>query len=222
MKYIKKFNQHSLYEAYIVGAEFIKPNLSLCVQEDEVHYNRYIPIHQVDFIESSGSNHIIIPLTHFPVLSNTNDKYFKIYVKFQMLDHGSDCNDGQSLLHIHCNRVDWNYNIYDSQTNIHVEHIFDKQNNWKESNYNYVNEHIIYEHNEYTWLQDWHLAKLYLFCWFSIDHNAVEYHSISRLYELKIWDNNDNLIMHLVPYKNESTNVTYIHDNITNNDYYFE
>ena len=27
MKYIKKFNQHSLYEAYIVGVEFIKPNL---------------------------------------------------------------------------------------------------------------------------------------------------------------------------------------------------
>ena len=43
MKYIKKFNQHSLYEAFIVGAEFVKPNLSLCVQEDEVHYTQYLP-----------------------------------------------------------------------------------------------------------------------------------------------------------------------------------
>jgi len=43
MKYIKKFNQHSLYEAFIIGAEFVKPNLSLCVQEDEVHYTQYIP-----------------------------------------------------------------------------------------------------------------------------------------------------------------------------------
>lgn len=41
MKYIKKFNQHSLYEAFIVGAEFIKPNLSLCVKENEVHYNKW-------------------------------------------------------------------------------------------------------------------------------------------------------------------------------------
>ena len=56
MKYIKKFNQHSLYEAYIVGTEFVKPNLSLCVEEDEVHYTQYIPTPKFLDILYSDSN----------------------------------------------------------------------------------------------------------------------------------------------------------------------
>jgi len=56
MKYIKKFNQHSLYEAYIVGTEFVKPNLSLCIEEGEVHYTQYIPTPKFLDILYSDSN----------------------------------------------------------------------------------------------------------------------------------------------------------------------
>jgi len=222
MKYLKKFNQHSLYENYALSSDFVKPNVSLCLQEDEVHYSQYVPIYQIEYIESSGSNHIIVPLTNFPQLSNTDDKYFKIYVKFQLLSAGNDCNNGYTLLQIHDNDTTWHYSIYDENNKIKISRIFDKDNNWSENNLTYENEGIIYENTVYTWIRNWNIANLYVFTWNNIKTNTFAYHSISRLYELKIWDNNDNLIMHLVPYKNDSTNEVYIHDNITNNDYHFE
>lgn len=36
MKYIKLFNKHSEYDAY----DILKPNISYCIQENEVHYNK--------------------------------------------------------------------------------------------------------------------------------------------------------------------------------------
>lgn len=39
MKYLKMFESHSGYETFTQGDEFIKPNVSHCVQENEVHYN---------------------------------------------------------------------------------------------------------------------------------------------------------------------------------------
>lgn len=43
MKYLKKFNNHSLYEAYLVSFNFIetegKDVVSFCKQQNEVHYN---------------------------------------------------------------------------------------------------------------------------------------------------------------------------------------
>ena len=40
-KYLKKFENHSAYEAAESG--LILPNVSLCVQEHDVHYNPYVP-----------------------------------------------------------------------------------------------------------------------------------------------------------------------------------
>lgn len=42
MKYLKKFENHSQYDAYISGGGAVLPNVSLCVQENEVHYNPYV------------------------------------------------------------------------------------------------------------------------------------------------------------------------------------
>ena len=39
MKYLKKFDTHSDYQTYITGQSKELPNVSLCVQENEVHYN---------------------------------------------------------------------------------------------------------------------------------------------------------------------------------------
>ena len=41
-KYIKKFTNHSQYESFTGTSEFILPNVSLCVYEDDVHYNPYV------------------------------------------------------------------------------------------------------------------------------------------------------------------------------------
>lgn len=42
MKYLKLFNDHSGYTEYIEG-DVIKPNVSHCIQEDEVHYTNRLP-----------------------------------------------------------------------------------------------------------------------------------------------------------------------------------
>ena len=42
--YLKKFENHTQYETYTASTEFITPNVSLCEQENEVHYNPYVPI----------------------------------------------------------------------------------------------------------------------------------------------------------------------------------
>jgi hypothetical protein len=49
MKYIKKFNDHSNYAAYIVGSKFINEvqskgeSVQYCQNQNEIHFNPYIP-----------------------------------------------------------------------------------------------------------------------------------------------------------------------------------
>lgn len=42
LKYIKQFANHTAYQS--AESNLDKPNVSLCVQEDEVHYNPYIDL----------------------------------------------------------------------------------------------------------------------------------------------------------------------------------
>lgn len=44
MKYLKKFETHSDYETYKNGQDYIQPNVSWCVDMDDVHYDMYIPV----------------------------------------------------------------------------------------------------------------------------------------------------------------------------------
>ena len=39
MKYLKLFNNHTAYETFESGGTMVKPNVSHCIQENEVHYN---------------------------------------------------------------------------------------------------------------------------------------------------------------------------------------
>ena len=41
-EFIKKFNNHNAYTAFTQTADFVKPNVSLCVNENEVHYSPFI------------------------------------------------------------------------------------------------------------------------------------------------------------------------------------
>ena len=43
-KYLKKFSTHTEYEAYINGSDKVLPNVSLCTQENEVHYNPIVVV----------------------------------------------------------------------------------------------------------------------------------------------------------------------------------
>lgn len=42
-KYIKLFETHSAYNAYITGQDAILPNVSYCEDNNEVHYNPFVP-----------------------------------------------------------------------------------------------------------------------------------------------------------------------------------
>ena len=39
MKYLKLFENHSGYSEYLASSEYLRPNVSHCIQENEVHYN---------------------------------------------------------------------------------------------------------------------------------------------------------------------------------------
>ena len=43
MKYLKRFDDHADYTAYTATTSFVRPNTSVCDQENEVHYNPLIP-----------------------------------------------------------------------------------------------------------------------------------------------------------------------------------
>jgi hypothetical protein len=42
MKNLKEFSAHSNYAAFLQTVDYIEPNVSLCVTENEVHYNPYV------------------------------------------------------------------------------------------------------------------------------------------------------------------------------------
>jgi uncharacterized protein (TIGR02145 family) len=52
MKYLKKFENHSAYEA--AESSLILPNVSLCSQEHEVHYNASSPAPSHEYVEIGG------------------------------------------------------------------------------------------------------------------------------------------------------------------------
>ena len=38
-EYLKKFNSHSEYETFKQSQQYIEPNVSVCVTENDIHYN---------------------------------------------------------------------------------------------------------------------------------------------------------------------------------------
>jgi hypothetical protein len=53
-KYLKLFETYTQYEQYITGDTVVLPNVSHCIQEEEVHYNPLQPTPQHDFVEIGG------------------------------------------------------------------------------------------------------------------------------------------------------------------------
>ena len=55
MDYLKLFQTHEEYEAFVSGGTMVRPNVSHCVQENEVHYNS-IAIMTVKYNVTNTSN----------------------------------------------------------------------------------------------------------------------------------------------------------------------
>ena len=74
MEYIKLFETHSSYETFINGGGVAKPNVSHCVQENEVHYNPFID-YSKDYltIESLTDDNTISWVTHADTYSFSGD-----------------------------------------------------------------------------------------------------------------------------------------------------
>jgi hypothetical protein len=53
--YLKEFSTHKEYEQYINGSDVILPNVSICTNEGDVHYNPPVdPCKQYDYVEIGG------------------------------------------------------------------------------------------------------------------------------------------------------------------------
>lgn len=50
MEYLKLFENHSQYEDFIETKDFIKPNVSYCIEQEEVHYNPFIRDYSKDYL----------------------------------------------------------------------------------------------------------------------------------------------------------------------------
>lgn len=71
-KYFKRFENHSQYEQYIQGGNYIKPNISVCDSEREIHYNSLFVHDYVDLSLPSGT----LWATENIKDSNGNNLYF--------------------------------------------------------------------------------------------------------------------------------------------------
>ena len=65
MKYLREFNNHEQYDRFTGTSEFILPNVSICIQEKDVHYNPYV---EPQYRNVSGESYC-----------NSYDKYVDVY-----------------------------------------------------------------------------------------------------------------------------------------------
>lgn len=85
-KYIKTFEYHDDYSDFIHSNDFIKPNVSHCINENEVHYNPLLPSgtlyrgsdiiaqNEVHYDETSNFYENLLYLGNFQVNTITYDK----------------------------------------------------------------------------------------------------------------------------------------------------
>lgn len=88
--YLKLFNTHAEYSAFTQTEEFVRPNVSHCIQENEVHYNPIpIPMVTCKFNVTDASAPIIICLSYDEedmLASNNFDKIIVDGVSISLID----------------------------------------------------------------------------------------------------------------------------------------
>lgn len=73
MRYIKTFNTHSQYETYKNSAEYTKPNVSFCIDNNDVHYNYNDPRLIAKYNVTSTSSETNIMYRYSPVPSQFSE-----------------------------------------------------------------------------------------------------------------------------------------------------
>lgn len=79
MYYLKLFQSHSEYEDFVSGGTMEKPNVSHCIQENEVHYNPWfqdikkINNYNTPFITSSSNNQFFNNPFTITMISSQNE-----------------------------------------------------------------------------------------------------------------------------------------------------
>lgn len=48
MEYLKLFENHSQYEDFVQSEDYLRPNVSHCIEQNEMHYNPTIPCVKLD------------------------------------------------------------------------------------------------------------------------------------------------------------------------------
>ena len=84
MKYIKKFENHNQYNAFTATTDFILPNVSTCIQENDVHYNPSC---------KESDNFIIIGEPSYPSEIEGTATSFDITVHYRETHIGSQCQE---------------------------------------------------------------------------------------------------------------------------------
>lgn len=107
-KYIKLFENHSQYETFIGGggdSPFIKPNVSYCIQENDVHYN--------------PRTQYTVRLKYIvPDLSNFDEKHWDSTTSQYVIDQECTeydlplCNESSAITEIKVNGVTWTGDAY--------------------------------------------------------------------------------------------------------------
>lgn len=99
---LKLFNEHSEYGSFIQTEGFTRPNVSYCIEENEVHYNPVI-IESLASIANLGENPDNVLWTP------TSDELMYIQATFDALDAGSvDWSEGT----LYVSKDNDNYNIW--------------------------------------------------------------------------------------------------------------
>lgn len=55
-QYLKLFGTHENYEDFVESGEMLKPNVSHCVQENEVHYNPFYEVISISNFSASSAS----------------------------------------------------------------------------------------------------------------------------------------------------------------------
>lgn len=98
---LKLFNEHSEYGSFIQTEGFTRPNVSYCIEENEVHYNPVI-IESLASIANLGEN------PNHVLWTPTSDELMYIQATFDALDAGSvDWSEGT----FYVSKDNDNYNI---------------------------------------------------------------------------------------------------------------
>ena len=76
IRYLRLFQEHSDYEAFRVSEEFVKPNVSECINGDDVHYNPFkweTECFAIESLEDSNSIYLKSPSNSASTVSASTD-----------------------------------------------------------------------------------------------------------------------------------------------------